>query len=212
MKNLITQKIIAFQQDGSGEKKIHGILEHSNNEIEISTFSIEKDLPPILDETDQYLPKDLNCDLVLNFLHHQDLSHDLITLCKKLQIPIVSSGQKHNLGWGHTPPICCGLHHSDTLGNYGKRFGYPEFEVKLQQDHISEITITRGSSCGATWQAAAKLIGLPADQAIQRIGLEIQFFCHANPAGWDPIHGKSPLHFAGKIHSKALELAVEKQR
>ncbi len=42
------------------------------------------------------------------------------------------------------------------------------------------------------------------------MGLEAQFFCSANPAGWDPINGKSPVHFAGRIHSKALADAIKK--
>jgi len=42
-----------------------------------------------------------------------------------------------------------------------------------------------------------------------RIGLEVQFFCSADPAGWDPIYGKSPVHFAGNVHAKALEKAIE---
>ena len=33
---------------------------------------------------------------------------------------------------------------------------------------------------------------------------------HADPGGWDPIYGKSPVHFAGKIHSKELQKAIEK--
>jgi len=40
--------------------------------------------------------------------------------------------------------------------------------------------------------------------SITRIGLETQYFCSADPAGWDPIHGKSPVHLAGGIHRKAL--------
>ena len=42
------------------------------------------------------------------------------------------------------------------------------------------------------------------------MGLDTQFYCFADPAGWDPIHGKSPVHFAGKVHSKALADAVRK--
>jgi hypothetical protein len=42
------------------------------------------------------------------------------------------------------------------------------------------------------------------------MGIESQFFCSANPAGWDPIHGKSPVHFAGKVHAKAIADAIEK--
>ena len=68
----------------------------------------------------------------------------------------------------------------------------------------------RGAPCGATWQAAKKMIGLETAEAIVRMGLEPQFYCSADPAGWDPIHGKSPVHFAGNVHSAALEKAVKK--
>jgi len=51
-----------------------------------------------------------------------------------------------------------------------------------------------------------------ADEAVVRIGLETQFFCVADPAGWDPIYGKSPVHFAGNIHSKALQKALKHTR
>ncbi len=66
----------------------------------------------------------------------------------------------------------------------------------------------RGAPCGATWDAAIRMIGLPVEEAIIRIGLETQFFCTANPAGWDPIYGKSPVHFAGDVHKAALQKAI----
>ena len=43
-----------------------------------------------------------------------------------------------------------------------------------------------------------------------RIGLDVQYYCTANPAGWDPVYGKSPVHVAGKIHQKALKAALGK--
>jgi hypothetical protein len=67
----------------------------------------------------------------------------------------------------------------------------------------------RGAPCGATWEAARKVIGMPAEDAIIRIGLETQYFCSADPAGWDPIWGKSPVHFAGDVHSAALRRALK---
>ena len=51
---------------------------------------------------------------------------------------------------------------------------------------------------------------MPMDDAIIRIGLETQYFCSADPAGWDPIYGKSPVHFAGNVHSAALKRALKK--
>ncbi len=51
---------------------------------------------------------------------------------------------------------------------------------------------------------------LSVEDALVRIGLETQFFCTADPSGWDPIYGKSPVHFAGNVHSAALIQAVKK--
>jgi len=53
------------------------------------------------------------------------------------------------------------------------------------------------------------MVGMPPDEAIIRMGLEVQFFCTADPSGWDPIYGKSPVHLAGKLHSSALGRAVD---
>ena len=77
---------------------------------------------------------------------------------------------------------------------------------------IQEIRVVRGAPCGASWDAARRVKGMPVEEAIVRIGLETQFYCIADPAGWDPIYGKSPVHFAGNIHSAALEKAVRKAR
>ena len=89
-------------------------------------------------------------------------------------------------------------------------FGAPEFEIEIVDEKISAIRVVRGAPCGATWSAANRLIGHPVADAVRKIGLETQFFCFADPSGWDPIHGKSPVHFAGKIHAKMLAGAIEK--
>ena len=95
------------------------------------------------------------------------------------------------------------------LGRYGEGFGKPVFDVTLKEGRIAEVTVRRGAPCGATWEAARRIIGLDPQVAIVRIGLETQFFCSADPAGWDPIYGKSPVHYAGERHSAALKRAIE---
>jgi len=84
--------------------------------------------------------------------------------------------------------------------------------VTLSGGTVCDIRVVRGAPCGATWDAAEGVKGMSIEDAIVRIGLETQFFCIADPAGWDPIYGKSPVHFAGNIHSAALEKAVRKAR
>ena len=80
--------------------------------------------------------------------------------------------------------------------------------MEINDGRISGIDVVRGAPCGATWDAVARMVGMPADEAIIRMGVEVQFFCTADPSGWDPIYGKSPVHLAGKLHSSALGKAV----
>lgn len=81
--------------------------------------------------------------------------------------------------------------------------------MDINDGRISGIDVVRGASCGATWDAAARMVGMLPDEAIIRMGLEVQFFCTADPSGWDPIYGKSPVHLAGKLHSSALGRAID---
>ena len=82
--------------------------------------------------------------------------------------------------------------------------------MRIKNGKIFRINVLRGAPCGATWDAALKVIILPVKQAPVKIGLETQFFCTANPADWDPIYEKSPVHFAGNIHEKALIKALKR--
>lgn len=81
--------------------------------------------------------------------------------------------------------------------------------MEISNGKLVQVNVLRGAPCGASWEAAKRMTGLSVDEASIRMGLEPQFFCTANPAGWDPINGKSPVHFAGNIHSKALARAIK---
>lgn len=100
----VTQKIVVFQQHGSGERKIAGIREYAEGAIALEIFSIDQPLPAIIEDGRQYLPSVIDADLVLDFLKHEDLSHDLVALCHELNIPVISSGKKIPSKWVITPP------------------------------------------------------------------------------------------------------------
>ena len=98
------QKIIVFQQNGSGESKIAGLRKFGGDQIIVEVASIDDPLPPLLEDTSDYLPDNLQADLVLDFLQHPDLSHDLATLCNRQNIPLIASGKKLGIKGVHTPP------------------------------------------------------------------------------------------------------------
>ncbi|BHH82839.1 DUF166 family (seleno)protein DfsP [Desulforhopalus sp. 52FAK] len=207
-KVITKQRIIVFQQKESGRKKIEGLSKYGAEYFDLTIVDIDDELPLVLDDTSDYLPKSLDCDLVLDFLTHNDLSTDLAELCQKLELPVVGSGKKLPGKGAITPPTCCGLPRLEGLGHYGDHFGAPEFSVESEDGIITKVDVIRGAPCGATWEVAKRLVGHPVDDAGRKAGLDTQFYCYAEPGRWDPIYGKSPVHFAGKIHDKQMQKAI----
>lgn len=203
-------RVLVYQQDGRGESKIKGIRQYGGNRFSLTLITIDQPLPPVVDDTSEYLPDTIEADLVLDFLKHPDLSHDLALLCRRLGVPIVASGKKTTVNGTHTPPVCCALAHHLELGPYGQCFGAPEFDVTLKAGKIDTVSVRRGAPCGATWEAAKRMQGYSLEEAPVRMGLDTQFFCTADPSNWDPIWGKSPVHLAADLHRAALVAAIKK--
>ncbi len=86
----------------------------------------------------------------------------------------------------------------------------PEFIVTVSKGRIDRIEVVRGAPCKATWEAARRIQGLTVKEAPVRIGLEVQYFCVADPSAWDPISGKSSVHLAGEFHRAALLKALKR--
>ncbi len=198
--------IVVFQEAGSAEKKVKGILKFGEKITITNMFSINATLPEFVENPEEYITSEFNGELVLNFLKHPDLSDYLVDLCTEKQIPVVTTGKP---GKGFTPFTCCGLGKSETLGEYGRQFGFPAYSIEVTKGIIQHIHVQRGAPCGATWEAVVNLIGCPVKEALTKLPLQVQQNCFANPAGFDPISGKSPLHYAGHVHIAALKKALE---
>ncbi len=203
-------KILVFQQNGRGESKVKGIQRYGKNQFDITLITIDQPLPLVVDDASEYLPETIDAELVLDFLNHPDLSHDLALLCRRMGVPIVASGKKTTVAGTHTPPVCCALARQRELGPYSRYFGAPELDVAVKDGKISEVTVHRGAPCGATWEAARRLKGYRVEEAPVRMGLDTQFFCTADPSNWDPLWGKSPVHLAADLHRSALVAALKK--
>ena len=88
-------KIVVFEENGSGEKKIQGITRHGTGLDIVKIYNIEEALSEVVDDPETFIPDDFHADLVLDFLKHPDLSEYLAQVCKKKKIPVVASGKKH---------------------------------------------------------------------------------------------------------------------
>lgn len=88
------QRVLALVQGERAAAKLAGIQKHGGEALRLETVHIDAALPAIIDDGRPYLPEHLDADLVLDFLNHPDLSHDLATLCADQSIPLVASGKK----------------------------------------------------------------------------------------------------------------------
>jgi hypothetical protein len=203
-------KITVFEQNGSGRQKIAGISRYGTGITINAIISIDEFLPDFVDDPERYVPDDFSADLVLDYLPHPDLSHYLVGLCREKKIPVISSGKKNENAL--TPFTCCGLGRHRGLGEYGEQFGFPEYRVELDQDRIMVLEVVRGAPCGATWEVLPRVMGVDVAEAMSLLPREVQYLCTANPGRFDPVTGKSPVHYAGYVHRAALKKAVDEAR
>ena len=98
------QRILIFQQNGSGEAKVAGLRKYGGDSLVLESISIDQTLPTVIDDTAGYLPENFQADLVLDFLKHPDLCHDLALICTRGNIPIIASGKKPSVVGALAPP------------------------------------------------------------------------------------------------------------
>jgi len=198
-------RIVVFEQNGSGQFKIKGIREFGRNIVISDIFAIEVSLPTFIDE--RYITDRFSADLVLDFLIHPDLSHYLAERCSRKGIPVVASGKKNPDAI--TPFTCCGLGRNRKLAAYGEQFGLPELNIVVKAGRIEQIKVRRGAPCGVTWQVVPRIIGRPIEEAAYTMAREVQYLCAADPSKFDPLSGKSSLHYAGDVHAAAVKKALK---
>ncbi|MEZ0328462.1 MAG: DUF166 family (seleno)protein DfsP [Dissulfuribacterales bacterium] len=199
-------KIIVFQQGGNADFKIGGIEAYGEG-IEIAAVhDLPASLPDFIENPEEYVSDIEPCDLVLNFVKQPDITVHIVNTANKKAIPIIAPG-RHIVG-AITPFTCCAMGRLASTGRYGEQFGLPEFEVSIENGIVKELRVKRGAPCGATWFAAKKIIGNTVEEALEAMGREAQFCCIADPSAFDPITGKSQVHFAGDAHWVALNKAI----
>jgi len=174
----------------------------------VQVVSLDDPLPEFIEDPAEYLSDPPAVDLILNYLRHPDLSQHLVACCRRRGITVIAPGKRHE--GAICPFTCCSQVPRPELGSYGQCFGLPELEVQLDQaGRIGSVRVLRGAPCGATWEAARRVIGRPPEDALSRFPLEVQFLCGAKSDGFDPVSGTSPVHHAGHVHHAALVRALK---
>ncbi|MEW6522378.1 MAG: DUF166 family protein [Bacillota bacterium] len=98
------------------------------------------------------------------------------------------------------------------ISDFARHFGSPRLEVDLSDDgqYIVAVHVVRGSPCGSSHYAAARMAGLMVDDAIPKAGLIcLHYPCLASMALEDRAGRiETLMHLAGQVFNGAVERAL----
>ncbi|MEA1944845.1 MAG: DUF166 family protein [Euryarchaeota archaeon] len=197
-----------------GQRAIRTIREKTD--FEVTEVPLPKDLPDFIEDTTPYTENAyLASDLTIIFALHPDLTPAFAACAAESGAGaiIVSGSDTYELQkirdryqiHIHADEICCSLVPcgDPIIDEFTEILGRPIFRISVKDDVISDISVIRGSPCGATWWAASQLIGTPIADAPAKAGLLVQQYpCRA-------VRGtRGGIHRSAAIHKKAVEAAL----
>jgi thymidylate synthase len=206
------------------------LLETIKTRTDFQTVSVDvpEVLPGFIEDPEEFVkelnldPKIFQADLLILYTFHPDLTPEIVRLAGRGGIKAViipggigragSIGELEKIAEEYSihievDEICCTLEEcgNPTIDEFAKRLGKPELEVETKNGRISNVRVLRGSPCGATWHAAAGVVGKTVDEASSMTGL----FCQQYPCR-AVRGGPGGIHTSGDLHKDAMERALGK--
>nr|MDO8098388.1 DUF166 family protein [Candidatus Njordarchaeota archaeon] len=191
-----------------------------------------ENLPTIIDNPQDYLPKDPpRCDVVLSIGIHADLASALPllaqqTAAKAVIFPVedpkwMSRGLQYQLEKEMTeigvetafPKPFCSLEETgrrviDSFINELK-IGRPLMRVSLKGSRIMDTEVLRSAPCGSTWYIAEQIKNAPILGIEERIALAHHSYpCTASMEN-DPVLKEKILHKGGYMAREAVKRAID---
>ncbi len=199
-----------------GKRAIRTIREKTC--FKVIEVTIPADLPDFIEDTAPYTQgpaQALTSDLVIIFALHPDLTPAFARCAAESGAGaiIVSGGDTSELQQIastyqihiHADEICCSLVpcHDRVIDEFTSVLGMPVFRVSVEGGLVSDVSVIRGSPCGASWWVASQLPGTPVADAPAKAGLLTgQYPCRA-------VRGtRGGIHRSAEIHKKAVEAAL----
>jgi hypothetical protein len=206
------------------------LLETIKTRTDFAVVSVEvpQVLPGFIEDPEEFVkelnldPRIFQADLLILYTFHPDLTPEIVRLAGiggvKAAIIPGGIGRAGSIGeleriaekYGihiEVDEICCTLEECGVpvIDEFAQKLGKPELDVETKDGRISQVKVVRGSPCGATWHAAAGIVGKTVDEAASMTGL----FCQQYPCR--AVRGTpGGIHTSGDLHKDAMERALGK--
>jgi hypothetical protein len=202
---------------------------------EVEAQELPRDLPMIIDEPEEYLPKEAgHADVVIAVHMHQDLLVELPDLMaahggKALIVPLEDPDwarpglvrqvselcRARNIECEFPKPFCALTPQGPVLTQFSEEYGVGKPELVLTQGDgcVVRAECRRGAPCGLTVYAANKLVGTNLSQeTLARVhSLHATHPCLAT-MNMDPALGDTVMHLSVGMLYEAVQEAVKKAK
>jgi thymidylate synthase len=228
-------RILIAIQGYYGERIVENIRHHCPPNWEVNHISLPAGLPAIVDDTDEFLPRELPAaDLLISLGEHPGVAQMIPDMVRRsgaraviapadnrVWLPFGLARQikqkLESMGVAMVYPVpFCALTEDDSpnpyIQEFARHFGRPDVDIQFYQDdrhRIGNVTVKREAPCGSTRFVAERLAGAWFREATEQAGLlHHQFPCLATMA-MDREFEDTLMHRAGNMLKQTIQQSIK---
>jgi hypothetical protein len=223
-------RIFAVTQGEYGDRIVRNIKRNSPSHWLVEKYTVPRNLPIIIDEPNDFLPKNPPMvDLLIPLSESPSLAQLIpdfakITKTRAVIVPIdnhnwVPSGMrnqiikeldKSNLPHVFPKPFCTLEPKTENaiINSFARFFGKPELKITVENKIIKKVEVLRGAPCGCSNFVAEKLVGVSEDNAVLQSGIFFHNYPCLASMEWDLEVNETLMHIAGFEIKKAVGKAL----
>jgi hypothetical protein len=228
-------RILIAIQGYYGERMVDNIQRNHPANWEVDSYTFPTSLPAIIDDPDEFLPRELPAaDLLISLGEHPGVAQMIPDMVKRsgakaviapadnrVWLPFGLARQIQRklqaLGVDMVYPVpFCTLTENDSQNPYiqefARQFGRPEVDIEFYRDdryRVGKVTVKREAPCGSTRFVADRLQGVWFRDAVEQAGLfHHQFPCLATMA-MDREFEDTLMHRAGGMVKQTVQQSIK---
>jgi hypothetical protein len=225
-------RILVAIQGHYGQRIADNVRRYGPADWKVHTFSFPAELPAIIDDASEFLPKELPAaDLLISLGEHPGVAQMIPDMVKKSDAKAVIA-PADNRAWlppGLTKQIqqklksmgvdmvypvpFCSLAEKDSQNQYirefAKYFGKPEVDIELDKDRIKRVSVIRGAPCGCSPYVADGLVGIWERDAVEKAGLLHHQYPCLSTMVMDQEFEDTLMHRGGLMTKLAVEKGIK---
>jgi hypothetical protein len=225
-------RILVAIQGHYGQRIADNIRKYGPADWKVFSYTFPQDLPAIVDDADEFLPKELPAaDLLISLGEHPGVAQMIPEMVEKSGAKAVIApadnrawlppglakqvkNKLDSMGVEMVYPVpFCTLAEKDSqsqhIREFAKYFGRPELDIELDKDRVKRVAVIRGTPCGCNQYVADGLPGVWERDAMEKAGLlHHQYPCLATMVV-DQEFEDTLMHRAGLMTKLAVEKAIK---